>query len=100
MRDDDVVDVAALGGRVRVGEARLVVGDQLTIKEGTPTATYKTLTLTIPSDATIRRNGSDTQLSDLQPGDFVTVVQAAGKTLVRAFAPNQSTAQSRGHHGD
>ena len=29
VRDDHVVDVAALGRRVRVGEARLVVGDQL-----------------------------------------------------------------------
>ena len=82
------------------GTVDSVSGDQLTIKEGTPTATYKTLTLTIPSDAKIRRNGSDAQLSDLQQGDFVTVVQAAGKTLVKAFAPNQSTGQSRGHHGD
>ena len=29
MRDDHVVDVASLGGRVRVGEARLVVLHQL-----------------------------------------------------------------------
>src|SRR5215208_7997605 len=29
VRNDDVVDVAAFGGRVRVREARLVVGDEL-----------------------------------------------------------------------
>src|SRR3954452_14897501 len=60
--------------------------DSLTIKEGTRTATYKTVTLTIPSDAKIRRNRDDAQLSDLQQGDYVTVVQAAGKTFVRAIA--------------
>src|SRR5436309_16031961 len=50
------------------GTVDSVSGDQLTIKEGTPTATFKTLTLTIPSGAKIRRDGSDAQLSDLQQG--------------------------------
>src|SRR6476620_6254804 len=38
------------------GTVDSVSGDQLTIKEGTPKATYKTVTLTIPSDAKVRRN--------------------------------------------
>src|SRR3954468_9694961 len=68
------------------GLVESVGAGSLTIKEGTPTATYKTVTLTIPSGAKIRRNGDDAQLSDLQEGDYVIVVQAAGKTFVRAIA--------------
>ena len=67
------------------GTVSSVSGDQLTIDEGTPKATYKTLTLTIPSDATVSRNRQSAQLSDLQPGDFVAVVQSQGKTFVTAF---------------
>ena len=37
------------------GSVVSVSGDQLTIKEGTKSVTYKTLTLTIPSGATIKR---------------------------------------------
>jgi len=56
-------------------------------RAGTRSATYKTITLTIPSDAKVRRNGSDAQLSDLQQGDFVAVAQAGDKTFVKALAP-------------
>ena len=59
-------------------------GDQLTISEGTKSATYKTVTLTIPSNATVRRNGADAQLSDLKAGDEVFVVQSPSRTLVVA----------------
>jgi hypothetical protein len=59
-------------------------GDQLTITEGTKSATYKTVTLTIPSNATVRRNGEDAQLSDLKAGDEVVVVQSPERTLVLA----------------
>jgi hypothetical protein len=57
---------------------------QLTINEGTKTATYKTVTVTIPSGATVRRNGVPAQLSDLKPGDDVTVVQSPRSTVVIA----------------
>src|SRR5436305_5556557 len=53
------------------GTVDSVSGDQLTIKEGTKSATYKTLTLTIPSDAKIRRDGEAAQLSGLQQGHGV-----------------------------
>jgi hypothetical protein len=70
------------------GTVDSVSGDQLTIKEGTRTATFKTLTLTIPADAKVRRNGEDAQLSDLQQGDVVAVTSIeGGKTLVKAFVP-------------
>jgi hypothetical protein len=58
--------------------------NQLAINEGTKTATYKTVTLTIPSGATIRRNGAQVQLSDLRSGDEVTVIQSPRNTAVIA----------------
>ena len=77
------------------GIVQSVGSGTLTIKEGTPTATYKTADLTIPSDAKIRRNHDDAQLSDLQEGDYVTVVQAGGKTFVKAIALKQKSTQSK-----
>jgi hypothetical protein len=59
--------------------------DQLTITEGTKTATYKTVTLTIPSGATVRRNGDAAKLSDLKSGDTVMVLQSPQGTVVMAF---------------
>jgi hypothetical protein len=59
-------------------------GDQLTITEGTKSATYKTVTLTIPSNATVRRNGEKADLSDLKAGDEVLVVQSPNGTVVAA----------------
>jgi hypothetical protein len=67
-----------------------VSGDQLTIKEGTKTATYKTVTLTIPSDATIRRNGAAAKLSDLQSGDEIFVLSGPpGTKVIAADAQHQ-----------
>jgi hypothetical protein len=60
-------------------------GQDLAITEGTKSATYKTVTLTIPSDATVRRNGEKAQLSDLRSGDTVMVVQSPKGTFVNAF---------------
>ena len=59
-------------------------GNQLTITEGTKTATYKTVTLTIPSGATVRRNGEAAKLSDLKSGDTVMVMQSPKATVVAA----------------
>ncbi len=60
-------------------------GEQLTITEGTKSATYKTVTLTIPSDATVYRNGEKAALSDIKSGDTVTVMQSPSGTVVNAF---------------
>jgi hypothetical protein len=60
-------------------------GEQLTITEGTKSATYKTVTLTIPSDATVYRNGEKATLADIKAGDTVTVVQTPSGTFVNAF---------------
>jgi hypothetical protein len=60
-------------------------GQKLTITEGTATATYKTVTLTIPADAKVLRNGEAAGLSDLKAGDTVDVVAGARGTIVAAF---------------
>jgi hypothetical protein len=60
-------------------------GDQLTITEGTKSATYKTVTLTIPPSATVTRNGEAAKLSDLKSGDTVMVMQSPKDTVVAAY---------------
>jgi hypothetical protein len=77
-------------------------GDQLTITEGTKTATYKTVTLTIASGATIRRNEEKAQLVDLKAGDAVSVLQSPKATVVIARDAQHQLAFKPGlpGHGD
>jgi hypothetical protein len=64
-----------------------VNGNQLTIREGTKKATYKTVTLTIPAGATVRDNGRTATLSQLTQGQRVGVLQGPKRTLVVARTP-------------
>jgi hypothetical protein len=85
------------------GKVKSVSGDQLTITEGTKTLTYKDVTLTIPSDATIYRNGSKASLSDLQEGDHVMVSKSSDGTFVGAFDSQHRPPHPGGpggRHGD
>ena len=66
------------------GKVKSVSGSQLTITEGTEKATYKTVTLDIPSDATVVRDGNKAQLSDLQADDQVHVSQSPDGSFVFA----------------
>ena len=66
------------------GTVDSVNGQQLTITEGTAKATYKTVTLTIPSTARVRDNRQMATLSDLKAGQRVIVVQAPKRTFVVA----------------
>jgi hypothetical protein len=66
------------------GKVNSVSGNQLTVTEGTDTATYKTVTLDVPSDATVVRDGKKSQLSDLQKGDQVHVSQSPDGSFVFA----------------
>jgi hypothetical protein len=66
------------------GKFSSLSADQLTITEGTKSATYKTVTLTIPSNATVRRNDEKAELSDLKAGDEVLVAQGPSGTVVAA----------------
>ena len=78
------------------GTVSSVSGDQLVITEGTTAVPYKTVTLTIPSDATIIRNGQKAALSDFQSGDHVHVSQSSDGTIV--FGGNQVPSGPMGHH--
>jgi len=72
------------------GRVDSVSGDQLKItesaKKGSATITYdKDVTLTVPSDATVRRNGATAKLGDLKAGDHVRVAKSSDGTTVDAF---------------
>jgi hypothetical protein len=72
------------------GKVKSVSGDQLTVTEGTDKATYKTVTLTIPSNAVVRRNWSSAKLSDVRPGDRVHVLVGPRGTFVGANDSNHT----------
>ena len=71
------------------GTVKSVSGDQLTIAEsarkGSATVSYKDVTLAIPDDATIRRNGETASLGALKEGDHVHVASSSDGTFVDAF---------------
>ena len=69
------------------GFVQLVDGQQLVIREGTRKATYKTVTLTIPSSAKVRDNGETSTLSSLRIGQRVAVLQGPKQTWVVARTP-------------
>jgi len=71
------------------GFVQSVSGQQLTIREGTKKATYKTVTLTIPANAKIRDNGHTASLSQLTSGQRVGVVQ--GPKVTRVIARNAAS---------
>jgi hypothetical protein len=66
------------------GTVKSVSGNQLTLDEGTAKATYRTVTLTIPSAAVVRNDGAAASLSSLQPGERVGVRQGPLRTRVAA----------------
>jgi hypothetical protein len=81
------------------GTVSSVTGDQLAIKEGTQTVTYKTVTLTIPSGAAVYRNGAKATLADLKTGDHVRVSQSSDGTTVvagdKTFGPGREHGPGR-----
>lgn len=66
------------------GFVQSVSGDALTLREGTKKATYKTVTITIPSGARVRNNGQASTLSSLTAGEHVGVLQGPAHTWVVA----------------
>jgi hypothetical protein len=69
------------------GFVHSVSSDTLTLREGTKNATYKTVTLTIPSSARVRNDGARSSLASLKPGEHVAVVRGPVRTLVVARTP-------------
>ena len=57
-------------------------GNSLTLREGTKKATYKTVTLDIPSDAVVRIKRKPGKLSDIKAGQHAKVVKGPKRTLV------------------
>jgi hypothetical protein len=83
--------VATKAGFVAVtfdrGTVKSVSGQQLTLTEGTKKATYKTVTLTIPTAAHIRDNRQKSTLADVKAGQRATVLKMPKATFVIARAP-------------
>ena len=69
------------------GFIQSVSGQQLTLREGTKTHVYKTVTLTIPSTARVRDNGQLSTLSAVKSGQRAMVIQAPKRTWVIARTP-------------
>lgn len=61
-----------------------VSGNQLKLTERTNKAVYKSVTITIPSNATVRINRQRATLGQLKPGQHATVVSAPKRTVVVA----------------
>lgn len=64
------------------GAVEKVDGAQLTLKEGTRKAAYKTVTLDVPSDAVVRINRQPGKLSDVKAGQRAIVIHGVSKTRV------------------
>ena len=68
------------------GVIEKVDGNALTLKEGTRNATYRTVTLQIPSNAVVRIKRQPGKLSDVQQGQRAIVVHGPKRTLVAVRA--------------
>jgi hypothetical protein len=79
------------------GKVKSVSGSDVTITEGTATVTYKDVTITVPSGATIVRDGATATVGDLKAGDFVHVSQSSDGTDL--FAADAAWRPSRGPWG-
>ena len=67
------------------GTVQSVSGQELTITEGTKSLAYKTVTLTIPANATVQLDDKSAQLSELKSGDHVMVGENSnGTSMVNA----------------
>jgi len=77
------------------GTVQSVSGQDLSVAEGSKTLTYKTVTLTIPTGASIQRDGKSAELSELQAGDHVSVSEDSEGTSV-VTATDSSFKPTRG----
>ena len=66
------------------GTVKSVSGNDVTITEGSGKVTYKDATVTIPSGATVYRNGKKAAVGDLAKGDFIHVSSSSEGTFVMA----------------
>jgi hypothetical protein len=66
------------------GKVKSVSGSKLSVTTGTDDADYKDVTIDVPGNAVISRNGRKAVLSALKAGDRVHVVQAPSRSVVMA----------------
>ncbi|MEY2512694.1 MAG: hypothetical protein QOJ89_52 [bacterium] len=66
------------------GKIASVSGRDVTIAEGIGTVTYKDVTITLPTAATIERNGTSATVDELKAGDRIHVTQSSDGVSVRA----------------
>lgn len=64
-----------------------VQGQDLTMTDGTPAHPYRTVTITVPSNARVRNNGHIATLSSLAAGERVVVLQGPARFQVLAHTP-------------
>jgi hypothetical protein len=57
----------------------------ITLVEGTKSVTYKTVTVTVPAEASVTLDGKDSALSALAAGDRVSVSSSSDGTVVMAM---------------
>jgi hypothetical protein len=79
--------VATKGGKfvnvtVDRGIVEKVEGNSLTLKEGTKNATYKTMTIDLPSNAVVRIKRKPGKLADVKAGQHAMVVRGPQRTAV------------------
>jgi hypothetical protein len=67
------------------GVVNSVSGDKLAMTERTKKAVYKTVTLTIPSNANVRVNRQKSSLAQVKPGQRVLVLNTPSRTVVVAW---------------
>jgi hypothetical protein len=81
------------------GTVTAVSGSDITLKEGTKTVTYKTVTVTVADNATVTRNDETAALSDIKVGDTVSISQSSDGSQVRAYDPTYKPTAPTGGHG-
>jgi hypothetical protein len=83
------------------GKIASVSGRDVAIAEGIGSVTYKDVTITLPADATIERNGKTATVDDLKAGDRVHVTRSSDGVRVRAgdasFRPGPGDHHRDGH---
>ena len=64
------------------GIVQKVEGNSLTLREGTKNATYKTITIDLPSNAVVRIKRKAGKLSDVKAGQHAMIVRGPQRTAV------------------
>lgn len=64
------------------GIVEKVEGNSLTLEEGTKNATYKTMTIDLPSNTVVRIKRTPGKLSDVKAGQHAMVVRGSQRTAV------------------